>query len=392
MVCMRLVTKLGVFLVLGVLLAACGGDKKDGGGILSPGRSPSSGGGTSTSGGGSGSTGALSEMSLVYVDSRDGTPHLFVARADGSSPRKVADLKQGTRPYDMRGGILLAGGGDQLMLVDLRDGKTVDTKPNGPVTDARFIDEDTIIFATNGSCGGPDRKKAMLQSMNLKDGSKKELFSNDGVAVSIAGVGKDGTIAVAPRGCDVSVSEIQLINVKGTPAPVKTETRGCGWAIVSPETTDAVVSLKSCTPPADKKDVDAIVYALGGASRAPRDLKAPAGGSNPSIWVLRPGGKEAALATSQTTGTAAGSTRSTGVWLVDLRSGEFKDLAPAAGAEQFPVSWTADGRYLLAASVEAQGVCSFSVIDVNEKKVTPLPETLSFCGPNGVVLGLTVIR
>src|SRR4051812_17498708 len=98
MVCMRFVTKLGVFLVLGALLAACGGDKKDGGGILSPGTSPGRAGGTTTSGGGSGPAGGLSGMSLVYVDSRDGTPHLFVAKADGSSPRKVADIKQGTRP------------------------------------------------------------------------------------------------------------------------------------------------------------------------------------------------------------------------------------------------------------------------------------------------------
>ena len=38
------------------------------------------------------------------------------------------------------------------------------------------------------------------------------------------------------------------------------------------------------------------------------------------------------------------------------------------------MSWTPDGRYLLAASVQAQGLCSFSIIDANEKKVTPLPE------------------
>jgi hypothetical protein len=155
---------------------------------------------------------------------------------------------------------------------------------------------------------------------------------------------------------------------------------------------DAVVSLKSCTQPDNKKDVDATVYALLPSARGSRDLRAPAGGSNPSAWIMRPGGKEAALATAQTTGTGPGSTRSTGLWLVDLRTGEFKDLAPAAGAEQFPVSWTADGRYLLAASVQAQGVCGFSIIDANERKVTPLPEAISFCGPNGIVLGLTAIR
>jgi hypothetical protein len=293
---------------------------------------------------------------------------------------------------DMRGNVLLAGGGEQLMLVDLRDGRTVDAKPTGSVTDARFIDGDTIVFTTQGGCGGPERKKATLQAMDLKDGSKKELFANDGVSITIGGIGKDGTIAVAPRGCDTGVGEIQLVNAKGTPAPVRTETRGCGWAIASPDSMDAVVSLKSCTAPSGKADVDAVVYSLGNAGRAPRDLKAPAGGSNPAIWVLRPGGKEAALATAQTTGTGPGATRSSGIWLVDLRTGEFKDLAPASGAEQFPVSWTPDGRYLVAASVQAQGLCSFSIVDANEKKVTLLPDAISFCGPNGVVLGLTVIR
>ena len=138
---MRFVTKLGVIALLSVLVASCGGDDKKGGGILGGGTSQS---GTSTSGG-SGSNGGLNDMSLVYVDSRNGTPQLFVARSDGSSPRKVIDLKQGTRPYDMRGAVLLAGGGDQLMLVDLRDGKTVDTKPNGMVIDARFLDTDTMF-------------------------------------------------------------------------------------------------------------------------------------------------------------------------------------------------------------------------------------------------------
>ena len=117
---MRFVTKLGGVLFFGVLVAACGGDKKDRG-ILGGGSS-TNGGGTSTSGS-SGQGGGLSEMSLIYVDSRDGTPHLFVARADGSNPRKVSDLKQGTRPYDLRGSVLLAGGGEQLSLVDLQIGR-----------------------------------------------------------------------------------------------------------------------------------------------------------------------------------------------------------------------------------------------------------------------------
>ena len=137
-------------------------------------------------------------------------------------------------------------------------------------------------------------------------------------------------------GCDVGVSEIELISTKSGVAPVRTETRGCGWAIASPETMDAVVSWKACTPP--EQEEGRRRHRLSAPAQRPR-AKGPqsAGGrSNPSPWMMRPGGKEAALATAQTTGTGPGSTRSSGLWLVDLRTGEFKDLAPAAGAEQFP--------------------------------------------------------
>src|SRR5262245_21614555 len=112
---MRLVTRLGVLLVLGLLLVACGGDDK-GGGILSPGASPGSGSGSGTTvtpgGGGptatpgvsataTPATSGLNSMSLVYVDSRAGTPQLFVSKADGSSPRKVIDLPQGSRAAEV---------------------------------------------------------------------------------------------------------------------------------------------------------------------------------------------------------------------------------------------------------------------------------------------------
>jgi hypothetical protein len=382
---MRSVTKLSVVLLLAVFIAACGSDKKDDGQI---------GGGLPSNGGSSSAAPAgLNDLSLVYVDSRNSTPQLFVAKSDGTGARKVMDLKQGSRPMDLRNGILIAGGGETLVLIDLRDGRIVEAKPNGNVLDARFIDADTIVFTTAGGCGGPERTRAILQSHSIKDGAKKELYVHNGAAITIAGIGKDGAMAIAPRGCDVAVSEVLLLNAKTGTSPVRTETRGCGFVIASPETMDAVVSWKACTPTSDaRKDIDATVYGLGPSARAPRDLRAPAGGANPSTWVLRPGGKEAALATAQVTGTGPGSTLSTGLWLVDLRSGDFKALATAAGAEQFPVSWTQDGRYLLAASVQAQGMCSYSIVDANEKKVTPLPEALTFCGPNGYVLGWTAVN
>jgi hypothetical protein len=162
---------------------------------------------------------------------------------------------------------------------------------------------------------------------------------------------------------------------------------------VSTETQDAVVSWQACTAPADKQGVEATVYALMANARAPRDLKAlPSGPSNQQPWVLRPGRAEVALGTSMTSGTGPGSTRGSGVWLVDLRTGTPAALVPAAGAEQYAVRWTPDGRYLLVASVQAQGLCSYSIVDAQDKKVTALPESISFCGANGSVWGLTLIR
>ncbi len=130
---MRFVTKLALVMVLSVLLASCGGDDKKGGGS-------STAGGTTTSGG----SGALNDLSLVYVDSRNGTPQLFVAKADGSSPRKVIDLKQGTRPYDMRGAVLLAGVKRASNI--LRDEEKKDKKSHAGAADAALLREPQEIM------------------------------------------------------------------------------------------------------------------------------------------------------------------------------------------------------------------------------------------------------
>jgi len=304
----------------------------------------------------------------------------------------VMDLPQGSSVADVRDNLVLVRGSQTLTLVDLRDGKTLDVKPSGSVRDARFADGDTVLYVTAAGCGGDNLPRPTLFSYSIRDGARKEVYvhSQPGANITIAGIGRNGTIAISPRGCDVGVSEVLQLNytTTGTP-PVRTETRGCGFVIASLETMDAIVSEKGCTSANQR---DAVAYPLRPSARAPRDLKAPAGGSNAQPWKLRPGGQEAALGTSQIVGTGPGSTRGSGLWLVDLRSGEFKELAPATGAEQYAVSWTLDGRYLVAAAVQAQGVCSYSIVDANDKKVTQLPETISFCGVNGDVVGLTAIR
>ena len=368
-----------VITLVALVIAACGGDDdKPGTGALD---------------GSPGGRADLSDMSLVYIDSRDSTAQVFVAKHDGSDGKKLANLPQGARPLDLRAGVLLAGDGEQLVLLDLRDGKTVDLKPNGTVTDARFIDDGTIVFATSAGCSGNGKVKTTLQTLALKDGAKKEVTTTESGSLTIAGVAKDGTVAIVPRGCDVGVSEVQTVNAKAsaTPDVERTQTLGCGWATAAPELKTAVVSWKSCTPPESKTGIDATIYTLGPNQKPPLDIKSPAGGANPSPWLIRPGRSEAVLATAETSGTGPDASKSTGLWVVDLTSGQVRGLAPAAGQEQFPVSWTPEGRYLLAASVQAQGNCSYLIVDAVDKKVTALPDSITFCGPNGQVLGWTLV-
>jgi hypothetical protein len=337
----------------------------------------------------------LSSLSLVYVDARSGTPQLFVSKSDGSSPRKVLDLQRGTRVLDVRDTVALVAGvrevaanpptSDPLLLVDLRDGKTVDLKPNGAVRDGRFLDADTIVFATAGSGCGPQQMKPTLQSYSVKDGAKKELYAGGYTSITIAGIGKDGTVVFSPRGCDIGLSQVVSVNAKAGGAPKELEVRGCGWTAASFELMDVVVG--GCG------EKDGTLYGLPPNTHPPRDFKAPGGQANLyAPWVLRPGGREIAFSMIQTTGTGPGSTRGGGISVVDLSSGQFRDLAPPAGSEQSAVAWTPDGRYLLASAVQAQGLCSFSIIDTQDKKVTPLPDAISFCGTNGAVWGFTTIR
>jgi hypothetical protein len=50
-----------------------------------------------------------------------------------------------------------------------------------------------------------------------------------------------------------------------------------------------------------------------------------------------------------------------------------------------------DGDALLAGSVLAQGVCAYAVVDMATGEATPLPETLTVCGANGIVVGWTAL-
>ena len=112
---------------------------------------------------------------------------------------------------------------------------------------------------------------------------------------------------------------------------------------------------------------------------------------NAAIWVLRPGHAQAAFGTSTTLGAGPGGTRSGGIYILDLATRRFLQLLDGQGAEQYPIAWSPNGRYLLYATVEAQGLCNFAYVDADATNPEPVPVNadVTFCGINGHVVGWT---
>ena len=95
---------------------------------------------------------------------------------------------------------------------------------------------------------------------------------------------------------------------------------------------------------------------------------------------------------TRTEGTGPGSVRGGGVWLFDLETLAFDELQAPAGAEQYALDWTDDGRHVLTATVEAMGFCTFAAVDATTKQVTKVNAEITVCGANGEVVGWTVLR
>src|SRR5262249_1419820 len=130
------------------------------------------------------------------------------------------------------------------------------------------------------------------------------------------------------------------------------EARGCGGAQVTITLKKALVSQQYCTPPPDKVGVDATSYDYSTTPPTFKDLTAPDGGASLHDFVLSPDGKQVALTSQMSTGTPGPGLqrKSTGFWLLDIGTSAFKKLAPGTGPEQYVISWSQDGRYILGAT------------------------------------------
>jgi hypothetical protein len=336
----------------------------------------------------------LSDLTLVYIDSRKpGASELWLADHDGAKPRMLATLQQGAHSLDLKGNLLVVNAGSPAVyqVIDLSNGQTRTVTPQGTATDAKLLDASTLLYTTRSGCsGGPPTSD--LMSVDLASMQQKKLFSIDSAGMNIVDIDATaGTVAVSPRGCDVSTTEVQVHRLSDGSLAGSYATPGCGWIEGSLKLQMVLSSWRGCTPPANKAGFDASLYVYSTTPLTPKDLKAPSGGSNAQPWLLRPGKAEAALGTGTTT-TGPGGSSGSGVWLLDLNTQAFSPLQPAAGAEQSAIAWSADGAYLLTQSVQAQGLCSYAYVDIAAKKVTDISAEITQCGVNGQVIGWAALK
>jgi hypothetical protein len=167
---------------------------------------------------------------------------------------------------------------------------------------------------------------------------------------------------------------------------------GCGWAGVDLTRMWAVASWKSCTPPANHADDDVTVVDFRPPTPSPRYLASTQGEPNTWPFLLHPSASHVAIGLTRTEGMGPGSVRGGGIWLLNLDTLALDPLQPPAGAEQYALGWSDDGRHLLTATVEAQGLCSYAAVDATTKQVIKVNPEITMCGANGEVIGWTSLR
>jgi hypothetical protein len=200
------------------------------------------------------------------------------------------------------------------------------------------------------------------------------------------------SVALTPRGCDPAVTSIDVFNLATGQLMRSIPIDGCGWAGADLVRQKAAASWKACTPPANHAQDDLTVVDFRAQPPSIRFLPSAPGDPNTWPFMFRPGSNNLAIGLTRTEGTGPGSVRGGGIWLLNLDSLALDALQPPAGAEQYALDWTDDGRHLLSATVEAMGLCSFAAVDATTQQVTPVNAEINVCGANGQVVGWTVLR
>ena len=334
--------------------------------------------------------GSLAALSLVYVDTRRGQGgDIYVADADGSNPRMVLNEPGFSRPLDLHQSLLAAVTKTGISFVDLASNDVPWALPlTEAISSGRFFDDGVFLYTTGSGC--PLNPGGVLTRYEVGSKSTPIVTTDTGLMI----VGTDvntNSVAVVPRGCDVGIDGIDVYDALTGNLRNSLDVQGCGWAIAALDQAKAITSWLSCTPPANHADADATVYDFGIVGPTDRDITVPVVDSNAMLWIRRPGHADVAFGTTTSLGAGPGGTRSGGIYTLSLANRTFAIIVDGEGAEQYPIAWSPDGRYLLYATVEAQGVCHFAYLDTSTANAQPVPinPDITFCGVNGTVVGWT---
>jgi hypothetical protein len=328
-------------------------------------------------------------LSLVYMDQRSGNGvDLWVAAYDGSDARIVASFPNGTRALAVSGPHVALAVSDGIALLDLRDGEARTVVQRGLITSG-LIAGDTLFYVVRNACGGPDAGRGQLVRVDIPTRTRSDLGPLESSGASIAGYDPDAkTLTLVPYGCDPGFRELLVMDATTGALVDRHPVEGCGWGAASPDGTLALVSEQACA--GDDPDGGPVtVYNFADGSRQP--LRPPEGRFTQTRWLISPNGPFAAFALSVQRGMGPASTRSDGLWLMNLQLMNSFRLWNDGGAEALPVAFSPDGAHVLAGSVQAMGVCSYAVIALLSGEVRPVSDGITVCGANGEVLGWTSI-
>jgi hypothetical protein len=331
----------------------------------------------------------LEALSLVYVDTRRGQGgDIYIADADGSNSRLLLSDPSYSRALDVAGNTLAAVAQNGLLFVSLASGKPSPIDESERIFDGRFFDQQTFFYSVTSGCpeGG-----GTLFRVELPEVEPVELVTSD-FSLSIVGVDlATNTIAIVPRGCDVGIASMEVYDALTGQLRNTLAVEGCGWAIAALDQGKAITSWQSCTQPLNHTGAHATVYDFGIVGPTGRDITVPVVDPNAMPWLRRPGHAEVVFGTTTSLGAGPGRERSGGIYTLGLANRQFGRLVDGEGAEQYPVAWSPDGRYLLYAVVEAQGVCHYAYIDAGADNPEPVAinPDITICGVNGEVVGWT---
>src|SRR4051794_30366787 len=172
-------------------------------------------------------------------------------------------LGPGIRALDLQGGLLAVADGTDLVTVNLSSGEAKYTPIKSYVASAYVADSSTVFYATHPGCGPVE--KTVVGRINVATGTRTTVIETTDVpGFEILGYNAAADeLTITPRGCDPGLGEIWTVNAKTGEKKSTIPVEGCGWAALSPDRKQALISYDACIGE-ENDDPELRAYALPG--------------------------------------------------------------------------------------------------------------------------------